>query len=518
MSDKNILHKNPIIWSDYPDLDVIRVEDTYYMISTTMHFMPGGVILRSYDLVNWEIATYLYDILENTSAQRLEGDKHIYGQGMWAASLRYHEGKFYICFVANDTHKTYLYQSEDILGPWEISYIEGFYHDASILFDDDDRVYIVYGNRDIRLTELEKDLSGPKSGGLDRIIVSDRKNVHLAYEGAHLYKINEKYYLFLIHWPAEGAQRRTEACYMSDSLEGEFLGKDILDDDMGFHNQGVAQGGIVDTPDGDWYGMLFQDHGAVGRIPVLVPMHWEHDFPVFGINEQVPHELHVKSTRPDYTYEPLFEGDDFNYLPDEAGTIHLKKVWQWNHIPNDSLWSITEGALRLRTGKLSRNVEEAVNTLTQRMMGPACEGIVTINGLELEDGDYAGICALQGCYGFIAITKEEGQYYLVMRGKAAKNSNLAGLESDKEKEEEYARIPINNPIVTLKLSVDFKDMIDEAEFFYKEGEAWSKLGTTHKLHFKLDHFVGCRFGLFLYSTKTIGGAADFSDFKYNVIE
>ncbi|HOV41656.1 MAG TPA: family 43 glycosylhydrolase, partial [Oscillospiraceae bacterium] len=139
--------KNPIIWSDFPDLDVIRVEDTYYMIRTTMHMMPGAVILRSYDLANWEIASYLYDTLEDNPAHRLEDGKNIYGAGMWAASLKYHNGMFYVCFVANDTHKTYLFTSKSIDGPWEKREIEGFYHDISLLFDDDGKVYIVYGNR-----------------------------------------------------------------------------------------------------------------------------------------------------------------------------------------------------------------------------------------------------------------------------------------------------------------------------------------------------------------------------------
>lgn len=92
--------------------DVIRVEDTYYMVSTTMHFMPGCEILQSFDLVHWEHVTYVYETLDHTDAQQLKSGQNIYGQGMWAASLRYHEGRFYICFVANDTRKTYLYTSE----------------------------------------------------------------------------------------------------------------------------------------------------------------------------------------------------------------------------------------------------------------------------------------------------------------------------------------------------------------------------------------------------------------------
>ena len=100
---------NPITNLDYPDPDVIRVGDTYYMVSTTMHFMPGCEILRSYDLINWEHMTYVYDRLDSTDEQSLRENKNCYGKGMWAASLRYHKGKFYICFAANDTQKTYLY-------------------------------------------------------------------------------------------------------------------------------------------------------------------------------------------------------------------------------------------------------------------------------------------------------------------------------------------------------------------------------------------------------------------------
>ena len=182
---------NPILKLDYPDIDVIRVDDTYYMISTTMYFMPGGVILRSYDLVHWEIASYVFDAHEDTPAAHLMDGQNIYGQGMWAASLRYHNGIFYVCFVANDTKKTYLYQAKNIEGPWTKQYIEGFYHDCSLLFDDDSRVYIVYGNTDIYLTELKEDLTGPKEGGLSRLLVSDnRSKVGLGYEGSHIYKIN----------------------------------------------------------------------------------------------------------------------------------------------------------------------------------------------------------------------------------------------------------------------------------------------------------------------------------------
>ncbi len=511
------MKNNPIIWADYPDIDAIRVGDTYYMISTTMHFMPGCVILRSYDLIHWETVTHVYDALEDTPGQRLEGENHIYSKGMWAGSLRYHKGQFYVCFVANDTHKTYVYTATDINGPWTKHIMEGFYHDCSILFDDDDRVYLIHGNTEIQLVELKSDLSGAKPGGLNRIIVRDTEPRNLGYEGAHFYKINGKYYAFFIH-ALKSTGRRTQACFVADTLEGEFIGEEVFNDDMGYHNSGIAQGGIVDTPDGKWYSILFQDHGAVGRIPVIIPLRFENDFPVF--DEKAPEYIELPSTRPGYEYKPLVGDDDFIYEPDELGNVCLKDYWQWNHIPDATLWSVTKkpGVYRIQSGKLSPNLVYAQNTLTQRTMGPACEAVVTLDGSGLREGDYAGLCLLISTYGLIALTKEMDQYYLVMLGRDAFDHNMFGKnEIDTRPAKEYARVPIQGSTVTLKAYANFVDNIDTCEFFYQEGDQWKKLGVTYPMTYKLDMFVGCRFGLFLYSTKEIGGLADFSSFRYNVL-
>lgn len=493
---------NPITRLDYPDADVIRVGNVYYMISTTMYFMPGGEILRSYDLVHWEHAGYVYDVLDSTPKQTLSGDENAYGKGMWAASLRYHNNTFYVCFVANDTGKTYLYTSSSIDGPWKKNIIDGFYHDCSLLFDDDGRNYIVYGNKQVYLTELKPDLSGPLEGGIHRMVVNDEGNPSLGYEGSHFYKINGKYYIFFIH-SLRDRWRRVEACFYANSLEDEFVGGDCLNDDMGYCNQGVAQGGIVDTPDGKWYGILFQDRGAVGRIPVLIPVTWKDDFPVFGENGKIPESFSVNSTYPSYQYHPLVESDDFKGYTDDRslyGCFGLKSCWQYNHEPDLSLVSVDreKGTFTVTTGKLCSNVTQARNTLTQRMLFPECSGEVTIDAGNLREGDYAGLCALQGCYGFVAVTKRDGNNYLVMRNQ----------------EQEWEAIPISENRVRLKVAADFMNMKDEAEFYYEEQGKWIKIGITQKLFFKLDHFTGCRFGLFIYATKEIGGSASFSNFVY----
>ena len=199
----------------------------------------------------------------------------------------------------------------------------------------------------------------------------------------------------------------------------------------------------------------------------------------------------------------------------------LKAPWQWNHTPDNGLWSVTEkpGSLRIRSGKLSKNLVQAVNTLTQRTIGPWCAAEVTIDGSELSDGDYAGLCTLQGDYGFIAMTKEAGNYYLVMMEKAA-TEQFAGMGSfNAEPGKVVAKIPVEGTKVTFRAECDFDIGKDTAEFFWgmSEQEAeFKKLGDTHKLFFKLDHFVGCRFGLFLFSTEQTGGVAEFETFRYYV--
>jgi Beta-xylosidase len=497
---------NPILRLDYPDPDIIRVGDTYYMVSTTMHFMPGCEILKSHDLVNWEHLTYVYEKIDSTKAQRLVEDEQIYGKGMWAATIRYHQEMFYICFVANDTQKTYLYRAKDISGPWKKSVISGFYHDASLLFDND-RVFIVFGNTDIELLELKRDMSGPKKNGLYRVIVSEKDNEFLGYEGAHLYKINNKYYLFLIHSRKDRWQR-IEALYVADSLEAEFIGKDVLDDDRGYCGQGVAQGGIVDTPDGKWYAILFQDSGAVGRIPILVPIRWENDWPIFGNAGKIPEVFEVTSNKPEYQYRQLVGSDDFT----EA---KLKPRWQFNHEPQIGRWGINtkEKTFWIQTDKICENLLQARNTLTQRMYYPRCSGEVIVDGGNLNDGDYAGLCALQGCYGIIAIYREKEQYKIVMKERPADDSSVAAMPV-KVVETKQESIDINASVVRLKVEVDFENMKDEARFFYWDSKAWVQIGCTKKLYFKIDHFTGCRFGLFAYSTKEVGGKARFREFKY----
>ncbi|MCR5727532.1 MAG: glycoside hydrolase 43 family protein [Lachnospiraceae bacterium] len=495
----------PILGIDCPDNDVVRVDDTYYMVSTSMYFFPGCEIMKSKDLENWEHASFVYDELDGTDDQKLCGDGNIYGKGMWAASFRHHNGIFYIAFVCNDTHKTYLFTSEKIEGPWKKSYIDGFFHDCSLLFDDDGKVYIAYGNRDIYITELNADLTGPKEGGLHRLAVQDSKKAPLGYEGTHFYKINGKYYLLFIH-SLEDRWFRAESCFVSDSVDGEFTGKDVFVDDAGWFGSGIAQGAMFDSPEGDWYAMLFQDRGASGRIPYVLPVTWDGDFPVFGNNGKMPESF--KLPRQDYgkIFAPFVGSDDFMTVYDKDSCYGFKNIWQFNHQPDMKLISrnTESGIYSVTTDKVTNSLTQAKNVLTQRMHEMQCEAEITVLGGQLKDGDVAGIAALQYLYGFIGITCSENTYEIVY------------IEREEENRTEIVRkVDITpSPAVRFKISVDFSGRKDEASFYYDCGLGWKKIEYTKNLKFRLEHFTGNRFGLVMFSTKTKGGKASFGNFVY----
>ena len=280
-----ITSTNPMVYTDFPDPDIIRVGDVYYMATTTMHFTPGCDILRSYDLVHWEFIAHALNIVADTPEERLECEgANAYGRGMWAPSLRYHRGTWYVLFAANDTHASYLLTADDPCGPWRKRELDGFYYDSGLFFDDDDRAYVVHGQSTLRITELNPELSGPMPGGLDRVIVQDDPQADLGYEGSHLYKHDGRYYVFTCHFPQ--GKGKTEACLMAESLDGAFEVREIIDDDLSFHGYGVAQGGMVDTPDGDWYAFMMQDPRRCGTradtdadVHIVLSVRWSPKIP-----------------------------------------------------------------------------------------------------------------------------------------------------------------------------------------------------------------------------------------------
>ena len=179
---------NPLFFDEFSDPDMIRVGDDYYLTGTTMHTMPGLPVLHSRDLVNWDFLCYAVDKLDLGPEFRLEDGKNIYGRGIWAPSFRYNKGTFYIFSNVNG-QTTQLFTATNPKGPWKHSKMKKSFHDLSVLFDDDGKVYVVWGYDEIHLAELDEDLLDIKPG-TEKVIIKPGSG---AGEGSHFYKIDGKY-------------------------------------------------------------------------------------------------------------------------------------------------------------------------------------------------------------------------------------------------------------------------------------------------------------------------------------
>ncbi|MBP8602900.1 MAG: glycoside hydrolase 43 family protein [Bacteroidaceae bacterium] len=514
---------NPLTYTDVPDPDLIRVGDDYYMISTTMYFCPGAPIMHSKDLVHWEIVSYVYDYLNDDDVYNLRNGRNAYGRGQWAASLRYVDGTYYALFIANDQGKTYVYKTKDINSSfWERSVIDRPFHDASMLFEDG-RLFVVWGNGDIRIIELEPDGSAIKAGAEEKIIIeSPRQGYNLRAEGAHIYHIGDYYYILVIDWPSGGV--RTETCWRSKDLYGPYESKVILSGPFDGRGDGVAQGGIVQTQHGDWYAVMFQDHGAVGRIPTLQPVTWVDDWPILGDDTKPVKQFTVNL--PESGENRTWASDEFNYKKEE-----LDLVWQWNHKPDNSAWSVTErkGWLRLKTSHIATGVMDARNTLTQRTVGPRCYSEVLLDAAGMKPGDRAGIIAFQSNYCTIGVeVAEDGSKSLVAMthrniGRRRPPQQAQAAQEQPNPDTEFLRMPLTQDKVWLKLRYVFTPQADDTvrpdQAFMSwslDGKNWTEVDAVLQMSFTLDYFTGYRTGLYNYATTATGGYADFDYFRQEI--
>jgi beta-xylosidase len=489
--------QNPLIFSDVPDMAMLRVGKNYYMSSTTMHLSPGVPIMKSTDLVNWKLINYAYDTLADIPELNLTEGKSTYGRGSWASSLRYHNGTYYATTFAGTTGETYIFKTKDIdKGNWQRVSFKPSYHDHSLFFDDDGKAYLIYGAGKINLVELNDELTGVKEGVPEKVIIENASapagdKIMLGSEGSQVFKIKGKYYLFNICWPRGGM--RTVVIHRADNINGPWEGK------VGLQDLGVAQGGLIDTPDGRWFSYLFRDFGAVGRIPYLVPVKWEDGWPVLGDNGKVPETLDLPASKG--LIPNLVNSDEFNRKKRQEA---LPLVWQWNHNPDNSLWSIRErkGHLRLKTGRIDSDFLLARNTLTQRTIGPISSASTSLDVSKMKEGDFAGLSAFQKNYGQVGVKVENGQKSIVM----VSASSGASVEVQK--------VSLHQNLVYFKIDCDFTNKKDEAKFYYSLDEkVWNPIGETLKMTYTIPHFMGYRFGLFNYASKNTGGYVDFDWFR-----
>ena len=511
---------NPLFYDEFSDPDIIRVGEDYYLAGTTMHAMPGLVVLHSRDLVNWRFLSYAFDRLDLAPGFRLEEGREIYGQGIWAPCLRHHDGTFYL-FSNINGHGMQVFTARDPAGPWRHRALGGTIYDLSVLFDDDGRVYAVHGYDEVKLIELKPDLSGYVEGS-DRVIIP-RGNA--MGEGHHFYKIDGKYYIISANYAPVGRMQ----CARADRPEGPYetvvisaretmgtqrglqlqpigLGRDLpgpgaaftLAEPGGnaFGAVPLHQGGIVDLPNGDWWGFSMMDFRSVGRTTFLSPVTWRDGWPYFGVAGNL-------GRSPRTWFKPAVDAKTTPHAPyqrsDDFSGPTLLPVWQWNHHPVDDKWSLSEkpGVLRLHALPAEQFLR-AKNTLTQRVIGPVSTATVTLDASQLRDGDHAGLALLNIPFATLGVVR--GESSLVLRWY-------------NQFTDETIERPLAGQRVHLRASGDFDADVASLSFSV-DGRTFEPVGGEVRLPYQLKTFQGVRYALFSYNTSGhAGGVAEFDDFR-----
>ena len=369
---------------------------------------------------------------------------------------------------------------------------------------------MVYGTGMIR--ELEPDLTGVLEGGLDMQMFERDSEENNLLEGSRMLKKDGKYYLLMISWPRGGIRR--EVCYRADRIEGPYEKKVILETPFGGLGAGVAQGTIVDTPDGGWYGMFFQDRDGLGRAPMLMPCTWTDGWPMLGDSDgKVPGTM--EKPIQGHPVRSITKSDDFK---SEKLGLH----WQWNHNPVDEAWSLTErpGHLRLKTSKVAESIYTARNTITQRMEGPQSTATVTLDLRGMKDGDVAGFSAFNSDAAVLGVTMKDGKKTLTLTEESVllHPRNKEVLEVKRNMIEE---IPLTKDRIWLRIDADFRpgQTRDIARLWYSlDGKTWNKAGGDYRMRFDWQRFfMGTKFAIFNYATKSEGGYIDVDSFDYTKI-
>ncbi len=510
----NGTYTNPLFYEEFSDPDIIRVGTDYYMTGTTMHTMPGLPVLHSTDLVNWTLLSYACDTLDLGPDFRLEGGE-IYGQGIWAPCIRHKDGIFYI-FSNVNKQKTQIFTATDPKGPWTHSEAEYNYHDLTVFFDDDGRSYIVWGYRNLKIAELDETLHSVIPGTERDLTPPDS----LMGEGAHFYKVNGKY-LITSAWFV-GKMRMP--CARADHIDGpwEINPAISIDEDFGLmegykiKGAGIPftleppfeivppnpasngrlnlhQGGIVDTPDGEWWAWSMMDYNSLGRLTCLSPVTWQDGWPYFGLPGNLGRtpRTWVKPGG----IKPSAFAVPFPNRSDDFDTPTLNPIWQWNHVPAAHNWSLTDrpGHLRL-TALPAENFWWAKNSLTQRAIGPMSTATAKLDGSGMAPGDVTGLALLGMPWRWIGLARTLSGFEVRAFDYQTGNTLSAATDS---------------PRIWLRADCDF--LAETARLSWStDGTTFQKLGERMVMTFQLKTFQGIRYALFAYNeTGQPGGHADF---------
>lgn len=404
-------YSNPVLYADYSDPDAIRVGEDYYMVASSFCNAPGLPVLHSKDLVSWELINYVLPMLPEARY-----DKPVHGCGVWAPSIRYHEGIYYVCFPMPD-EGIYMSIATDPYGVWSepVNIRPGAgWIDPCPFWDEDGRAYLVAGVAKSRIgykSVLHMVEMRPDGMGLigDEIKIFDgNENDQETIEGPKMYKRNGWYYIFA---PAGGVKTGWQTVLRSRNVYGPYEYRVVMQQGDSPVN-GPHQGAWVDTVTGeDWF-IHFQDVYAAGRITHLQPMHWENDWPVIGIVKEgkTYGEPVMRYRKPDVgksfgqeRMEPA-TSDDF------TGS-RLGLQWQWNANPQEGWYHLKgqEGlsGLVLKAVKKETVYGDVPNLLLQKWPAPEFSCTTTLLLDNLQVGDEAGVISLGMDYGVVTFVRTE---------------------------------------------------------------------------------------------------------------
>ncbi|WP_257669152.1 glycoside hydrolase family 43 protein [Parapedobacter tibetensis] len=496
----NGTYRNPILYADYSDPDVVRVGEDYYMTASSFDAIPGLPILHSKDLVNWTIVGHA--LRRQPPFDHFSKTQH--GNGVWAPSIRYHNGEYYI-FWGDPDFGIYRVKSKDPTCEWEAPVLlesgKGLI-DVCPFWDDDGRAYIAHayaGSRaGIKSVIAVKRINADATHTLDEgVIVYDGHELDPTIEGPKFYKRNGYYYIFA---PGGGVATGWQTVLRSKDIYGPYERRMVMHQGSTDIN-GPHQGGWVDTQtDEDWF-IHFQDKGVYGRVVHLQPMAWKDGWPLIGTDKDGKGYGEPVQTfkKPDvghtYPISTPAESDEFN-------DIHLGKQWQWQANPQ-ATWSFCypeKGVLRLYAQQVpegSRNLYETPNVLMQKFPAPIFTATTKIEFAPHPDkllGEKAGLVVMGRSYAALYVRKDEGGLSLVQgiadgaeKGNSEKETIITKLESGAL----YLRVQVGEGGL--------------CRFYYSTDDTeYREAGVSFQA--VEGHWIGAKVGLFCTRANTINDA------------
>jgi beta-xylosidase len=488
----NGMYKNPVLYADYSDPDVVRVGSDYYLTSSSFSSVPGLQILHSKDLVNWSIIGTALPV----QLPRDRYDQVQPGNGVWAPALRFHKGEFYLYYPDPDLG-IFVTKAKNPAGPWSVPVCvkaaKGWI-DPCPFWDEDGRAYLVHafaGSRAgiksvIHVSEMAPD--GLSLIGDDKLVFDGHKD-HPTIEGPKFYKRHGYYYIFA---PGGGVTAGWQVALRSKSVFGPYEDKIVMAQGKSKTN-GPHQGAWVDTPDGkqDWF-LHFQDQGAYGRIVHLQPMTWQNDWPIIGLDPDGD-----GTGEPVQTYrKPAVPGKVALATPatsDEFAAQTLGLQWQWQANPQPAWYSLTAapGSARLAAAPRPadyQNFWQVPSLLVQKLPAESFTATTKLTFSPKSEGEKAGLVMMGMDYAYLAVTYRGGKLEL---------AQIVCLKADKggpETTSAPVTIPSGQP---LYLRVAVRPGA-KCQFSYSlDGQQFTPLGAEFPA--REGKWVGAKMGVFCLS-------------------